>query len=49
MREPDVDMSQQFRNGEDISKVVEKLQHISLDSGESIRTADGHKVTLTPP
>merc|ERR1719446_1288853 len=49
MREPDVDMSQQFRNGEDISKVVEKLQHISLDSGESIRTADGHKMSESGP
>eukprot|EP00326_Haptolina_ericina_P001234 CAMPEP_0181225264 /NCGR_PEP_ID=MMETSP1096-20121128/31589_1 /TAXON_ID=156174 ORGANISM="Chrysochromulina ericina, Strain CCMP281" /NCGR_SAMPLE_ID=MMETSP1096 /ASSEMBLY_ACC=CAM_ASM_000453 /LENGTH=65 /DNA_ID=CAMNT_0023318445 /DNA_START=201 /DNA_END=398 /DNA_ORIENTATION=+ len=27
-------MSQQFRNGEDITKVVEKLQHISLDGIE---------------
>jgi len=32
-REPDVTASRQFRNGEDINKVVEKLQHISLDSG----------------
>ena len=31
VREPDLAMSRQFRNGEDINKVVEKLQHISLD------------------
>ena len=34
LREPDITMSQQFRNGEDITKVVEKLQHISLDGIE---------------
>ncbi len=33
VREPDVSASRQFRNGEDINRVVEKLQHISLDSG----------------
>jgi len=34
LREPDVTMSQQFRNGEDLTKVIEKLQHISLDGIE---------------
>ena len=36
IREPDVTASRQFRNGEDINKVVEKLQHISLDSGAAV-------------
>ena len=31
IREPDVQMSRQFRNGEDIVKVVGKLQSIALD------------------
>jgi len=34
-RAPDVSMTRQFRNGEDINKVVEKLQHISLDTGRT--------------
>jgi len=33
VREPDVTASRQFRNGEDLSKVCEKMQHISLDTG----------------
>ena len=38
VREPDVTLSRQFRNGEDINKVVEKLQHMSLDgTGDSAR------------
>ena len=40
VREPDVAMALQFRNGEDISKVVEKLQHISLDTGVAAGTVD---------
>jgi len=40
LREPDVTLSRQFRNGEDISKVVEKLQHISLDTGGAIGSID---------
>lgn len=41
VREPDVTLSRQFRNGEDISKVVEKLQHIQLDTGGAIGSVDG--------
>lgn len=36
VREPDVTLARQFRNGEDIAKVVEKLQHISLDTGAGV-------------
>ena len=32
IREPDVSMSRQFRNGEDIAVVVDKLQAMSVDS-----------------
>mmetsp|Transcript_922 Transcript_922/g.2867 ORF Transcript_922/g.2867 Transcript_922/m.2867 type:complete len:198 (+) Transcript_922:68-661(+) len=38
LREADVTLSRQFRNGEDIHKLVEKLQSISLDNS---RPADG--------
>ena len=38
LREPDLTMARQFRNGEDLSRVIEKLQHISLDG----------QVTVTP-
>jgi len=38
VREPDLTLSRQFRNGEDIAKVVEKLQHISLDTGAAAGT-----------
>jgi len=34
LREPDLTMARQFRNGEDLSRVIEKLQHISLDGQE---------------
>ena len=40
LREPDVALTRQFRNGEDIAKVVEKLQHISLDTGVAAGTVD---------
>jgi len=40
VREPDLTLSRQFRNGEDISKVVEKLQHISLDTGAAAGSID---------
>ena len=33
-------LSRQFRNGEDIAKVVEKLQHIALDTGVAAGTID---------
>mmetsp|Transcript_14049 Transcript_14049/g.42850 ORF Transcript_14049/g.42850 Transcript_14049/m.42850 type:complete len:702 (+) Transcript_14049:171-2276(+) len=41
VREADVTLSRQFRNGEDIHKVVEKLQRISLDGGRSAPNAEG--------
>jgi len=36
VRAPDVSASRQFRNGEDLAQVVEKLQHISLDTGSPV-------------
>ena len=34
IREPDVSMSRQFRNGEDIQVVVDKLQQIEIGGGD---------------
>jgi len=41
IREPDVSMSRQFRNGEDIAVVVEKLQSMALDGTQKESTEKG--------
>ena len=41
LREPDVSMARQFRNGEDLSRVIEKLQHVSLDGTEMPSEEEG--------
>merc|ERR1719240_646804 len=41
IREPDVTMARQFRNGEDIAVVVDKLQSMALDGQGGGETGPG--------